>query len=289
MDLSHADLEKVYDFESGRQDVERAVEQAMESPKGLVRFLARYTSWNAVFGAGVALLAAKIARSRGLFREPSEPIDAVADRSVVVASYFFDAARDEFDDRSTVERDTHRCLAQALMKGVIGWAQRKGALGGAADVNALLEEPAWLEDLQDRVAIGYGHASRDSLLGIFRSMGYHLGSEVMADAEFTAIDRLLRARQPELVRHLETTKVDIAGEKHVAYLWVSAHSGGGGAAEAQHFEWAMRGARLAFEMATRSVEVELRAQLLSGFRAFADDHDTFFRNVQSDSNVPVNQ
>ena len=42
----------------------------------------------------------------------------LADRAAEVASDFFYAAIDEFDDRSTPWRDTHRTLAQATLKGV---------------------------------------------------------------------------------------------------------------------------------------------------------------------------
>src|SRR5688572_20616291 len=102
------------------------MEGVAADPRRLCRFLARYASWNAVFGSGVSALSAKIGRSRSLFLEPGFALP-IADRSVLVASYFFDAARDEFDDRDTKHRDTHRCLAQATLWGCLDWAvEREG-------------------------------------------------------------------------------------------------------------------------------------------------------------------
>ena len=52
----------------------------------------------------VASLAGKIGCARHLFTDPAEPFLPAADRNVLVASYIFDAARDEFDDQYGNER-----------------------------------------------------------------------------------------------------------------------------------------------------------------------------------------
>lgn len=267
------DFKKLHDFEAGNRKVVDLMETACADWKKLMLFLARYTSWNQGFGAGVCVLAAKIARSQ-LFWDRSEAIKAVADRNVLVASYFFDAARDEFDDRATAHRDTHRCLAQAMMKGVAQWSELD-----AAEINRMLEDPMWLTGLQDRVRIGYGSGTRDDAPTIFRAMGYHLGSELLADEEFTTIDKHLREKKPDLVKYLAENKVEIAEQKHDAYLWISSHSGAGGHAEADHFDWAVRGVKMAFDHVEPQHRKELREWLLSGFSDFARDHDLFFARV----------
>src|SRR5262249_25119981 len=161
----------------------------------------RYASWNGYFGSGVATLAGKIGRSRGLFRDRGEPIDALADRSVLVASYIFDAARDEFDDRSTSYRDTHRDLAHAMLSGIIHHARGVAPeLTQSSDaLNARLADPAWLRTLDGRVAQGYGASYHDVNDTIFAGIGYHLGSELLADREFSIIDAALRRNVPALV------------------------------------------------------------------------------------------
>ena len=279
-EITRAELQALCSFADAERAVERALEEACSKPELLVRFLGRYATWNGWFGSGVAALAGKIGRSRALFVDASEPILDLADRSVLVGSYFFDAARDEFDDRDTAHRDTHRCLAQAMLKGVlVHVAQSDARFGDAEFVNRWLAAPLWLKALSARVAQSYGAGTPDDAAAVFRAMGYHLGSEVLADKEFSAIDARLRARQPQLVSFLSGYKARIAGEEHVAYQWLRIHSGHGGGVEADHFEWATRGARLAFGYVEPTLQRELRRQIDLGFLDFARDHREFFENV----------
>lgn len=278
------ELKSLCDFDAADARVKKALAGAMADPSKFVRFFGRYTSWNGFFGSGVATLSGKIGRSRGLFLDQDQPLTALADRSVFVASFFFDAARDEFDDRDTVHRDTHRCLAQSTVKGLIDYNASKGVAGFAdvSVVNALLDEPLWLKALNRQVALGYGAGTPDDLGSCFKSIGYHLGSELLADQEFSIIDRSMREGSPELVAFLRGHKVNIAGQDHVAYQWVSIHSGHGGGAEADHFEWATQGAKLAFRYSPQNLHAGLKRELLQGFRAFAHDHDDFFSLVNED-------
>ena len=282
-EITAAGLQALCDFDVQEQLVRTALANALAEPYARVRFLGRYTSWNGLFGSGVAALAGKIGRSRGLFFDAEQPLRAVADRSVYVASYFFDAARDEFDDRDTVHRDTHRCLAQSTLMATIDYENAAAGLPmSIAEVNVLLADPPWLAQLNSRVATGYGAGSPDELQSIFESIGYHLGSELLADREFSIIDETLRTHAPGLVEYLQGTQVSIAGQEHAAYQWIAIHSGHGGGAEADHFEWATQGARLALRFSDRTGHASLRAALDRGFVAFARDHREFFERVVAD-------
>ena len=115
--ITRSTLEQQVDMNQIDQEIEAVISDAISTPEKLLSFVHRYISWNGYFGSGVATLAGKVGRSRSVFIDPNEPLKAVADRSVLVASYVFDAARDEFNDKSTPWRDTHRCLAQAFLKG----------------------------------------------------------------------------------------------------------------------------------------------------------------------------
>jgi hypothetical protein len=267
------DLLARYDFEAGKARVSRVIARAASDPADLFVLLSHYGSWNAMFGAGVAALAAKIVRSQA-FVDPKERVPVIGDRSVLVASYFFDAARDEFDDRATAQRDTHRCLCQAFLKGVFWYFEDRGMDTKAVATRAA--EPDWLVSLKERVALGYGGGTPDDAASVFRAMGYHLGSELLADAEFSVIDESLKESVPALVTHLEKRQIEIAGEKHNAYLWVRAHSGHGGGAEADHFDWAMRGVNTALCYLDPALHASVREALLAGFDGFARDHDEFF-------------
>ena len=275
------ELKGLSSFDAAETRVRRALDESIGDARAFVRFFGRYTSWNGFFGSAVATLAGKIGRCRGLFLDPAQPIKQLADRSVYIASFFFDAARDEFDDRDTVHRDTHRCLAQSTVKGLIDWHAARGAapFEDPAALNALLQEPLWLNTLNTQVAHGYGAGTPDDVPSVFRSIGYHLGSELLADQEFSLIDQTMRERAPDLTEFLRGHKVNIAGQDHVAYQWVSIHSGHGGGAEADHFKWATRGARLAFRFVAPELHDELRREIHKGFRRFAADHEEFFTRV----------
>lgn len=278
--LDRAALEARHDFAASRTLVLDALRAAFATREGRLRFMGRYTSWNGMFGSGVSALAGRIGRSRAMFLDPDVPVHAVADRSVYVASWFFDAARDEFDDRDTVHRDTHRCLAQAVIQGLLDYDAANGHPWGTDAANALLADPPWLVRLQHRVAEGYGARDAvDDVDGVFRAIGYHIGSEVLADQEFSNIDAELRASEPAIVTWLTDHQVTIAGQAHAAYTWIRVHSGHGGGAEADHFAWALKGVRRALKYTPPARRDAARAKVLEGFDAFAADHAEFFTQV----------
>ncbi len=254
-----------------------AARAAAQSTAGLLVFWHRYAWWNGYFGSGVATLSGKIGRNRTLFLDPIAPVPELADRSVLVASYFFDAARDEFDDRDTTHRDTHRDLGQATVLGLLRALDEDGVPLDA--VRGSLAVPVWLAALGGRVATGYGNGTPDDRASVFRAMGYHLGSEVLADREFTLLDEAMKRHQAPLVERLSAMRLVIAGQAHDPYAWIRIHSGGGGAVEADHFAWAVRGVNLAFLYTPDAERDAMRRQLLLGFEDFARDHDEFFAHV----------
>lgn len=265
--LSRADLEARHDFAASRSSVEAALARAVQSPEGLLRFLGQYVAWNSWFGISVSGLAAKIGRLRHSFHDDTEAIRACSDRAMHVASFFFDAARDEFDDRDTTHRDTHRTLAQAVLKAA---AFHLGFSAQAA--NELLAEDEWLLGLHARTREGYGIGTPDDAAHAFAGMGFHLGSEVLADQEFVTIDRTLRRAQPSLVEKLLNTRVSLAGQDHAAYSWIAVHTH----VEADHFEWAVQGVREAMRYAPAADGPAMRGEVLRGFDRFAACHADFF-------------
>lgn len=282
--LTFAHLEEGFDFNASREIVTEVVERALETPPDLITFLGRYAAWNSLFGAGVAQLSAKIGRSRDLFMDPESPLKAIADRSVLVASFFFDAARDKFDDSKTEHRDSQRCLSQATLWGALRYFRQDGCEGNEtiknnAAVDALLEPPMWLNMLMHRVDLGYGGSSADALPCIARAMGYHLGSEVLADQEFGIIDSTWRRVRPELVAYLQSCEIEIAGQKHNAYAWPRIHTPAEPGSQAKHFERVMQGIEAAFRYSPKDQHDSIRHQVLLGFRDFAVDHAEFFAEV----------
>lgn len=260
------------DFEAANRRISARL-AGLSDPESLVRFMVRYGSWNGMFASGVASLAGAIGRCRDLFREPGFP-RAAADRANFVASFVFDAAIDEFDDHIAPIRDTHRCMAQAELIAMNNFY----GLGSAVLDE---EEPQSLRLLNDAVTEGY--AGREGAifgrLGcVFAGMGYHLGSELLADREFSLLDEHLRSSRNDLVQFLMREQVQLAGGKHRCYAWVGVHSGHGGGVEADHFDHAVQGVRaglgyLAVDEAQRRAALKA---LDDGFKAFDRDHRQFF-------------
>lgn len=244
---------------------------ALQGSRELVRFFVRYASWNGFFANGVTRLVSMIGANRELFREAGFP-RAVSDRSNYVASFIFDAARDEYDDHINPIRDTHRCMAQASLIGMKNYFDLSDAILDEAD-------PPELDALNQAVLRGYAgeHGTAAGEVGrVFSGLGYHLGSELLADREFSMIDEFLRAEHDALVQHLMRTTVDLAGGTHRCYAWVGVHSGHGGAVEADHFDYALGAARAGIEYLVGHDGREATDALKTGFQAFARDHRTFF-------------
>src|SRR5213594_4498927 len=125
--IQREDLQPVLSSHRGNEALGSTLEQASE-PDRLLSVMGRYIQFNSAFGAGLANLAGEIAARQGLFQDPDEPLHIAADRAAEVASDFFYAAVDEFDDRATAWRDTHRTLAQATLKGLgtfFGYSDRQ--------------------------------------------------------------------------------------------------------------------------------------------------------------------
>jgi len=259
--IGREDLDPILAAHRGNEALRAAFESAAE-PGRFLSVLGRYVQFNSAFGPGLANLAGEIAARQGLFRDPDEPVRILADRAAEVGSDFFYAAIDEFDDRATHWRDTHRTLAQATVKG----AGRFFGLSPAQLDQAIRINPA-TEVAMARVHVGYGLGERLADERLFGAMGFHVGSEVLADREFLIIDEVLQEKRPDLVSALRSTKVEILGEKHDAYYWVHIHTG----VEAEHFDAALRGVNKALEFYAGSDDpARVKGWILAGFSGFAE-------------------
>jgi len=270
LQITRDDLQPVLAVHQGTQALRSAVEGA-GSPPHLLSVIARYIQFNSAFGPGLANLAGEIAARQGLFQDPEEVVRILADRAAEVAADFFYAAVDEFDDRATPWRDTHRTLAQATLKGM-------GSFFGytPAQLNDVLQVNPATEDAMDLVWEGYGVGASLEEARLFRAMGFHTGSEILADQEFVVLDQTLRARRPDLVAALETMKIPILGERHNAYYWIRIHTG----VEAEHFDAALKGVHNALRFyAGREPLATVKGWILDGFRTFADVQGEFMARL----------
>jgi hypothetical protein len=143
-------------------------------------------------------------------------------------------------------------------------------LGQEDQLNA--HDPKWLCDLNQDVLVGYSGAK----VSLFEGIGYHLGSEVLADREFSIIDTYLRESHSELVQLLMRQTVKIGDEEHRAYAWIGIHSGHGGGVEDEHFEAALAGVNLALSFVPAHHQSNEIAAIIRGFQKFEAHHACFF-------------
>jgi hypothetical protein len=134
-------------------------------------------------------------------------------------------------------------------------------------LNDVIRINAVTESSVARVSDGYGIGAALDDERLFRAMGFHTGSEVLADAEFNALDQGLRAARPELVESLQKTRIAIQGQEHDAWYWVRIHT----SVEADHFDAALKGVNNAARFyAGASAPAAVKEWVLAGFRDFAD-------------------
>jgi hypothetical protein len=258
--IAKKDLEPVLATHSGNETFKAAL-LSCSAPERLTRVLAQYIQFNSAFGPGVANLAGEVAARQGLFRDADEPLVIASDRAAHVASDFFYAAVDEFDDRATPWRDTHRTLAQATLKGLgvhFGYTTER--------LNEIVAVSPATEAAMAEVWEGYGVGARLEDERLFSAMGFHTGSEILADQEFVILDRHLREKHADLVSALEPMKVEILGERHNAYYWIRIHTG----VEAEHFDAALKGVNAALRFYAGDAEPAMvKRWILQGFARFA--------------------
>jgi hypothetical protein len=258
--IRQSDLDPIVAAHPGNRVLARALEQ-IASGEEILRALGRYIHFNATFGGGVANLAGEIAVRQDLFRDPDEEVEILADRSMDIAADIFFAAIDEFGDRSTPHRGTHRSLAQATLKAA---GQYFGCDAGA--LNRIARPNAATVTAVRKVRDGYGVNQEVDAPELFRAIGFHLSSEILADEEFRLIDSFLRAKHGDLVDCLEGTKVEISGRPCPAYVWIRIHT----SVEADHFDSAVRGANQALHyFVGPGTAAEAKGWMIEGFRAFA--------------------
>ena len=103
---------------------------------------------------------------------------------------------------------------------------------------------------------------------IFRAIGFHMGSELLADAEFTVFDAALRKKYPSLVTHLETNGT---------YRWVTIHT----MVEMDHFDAAVKAANRGLHYYNGlSPKNEIKKLIVDGFRHFAETQEQFMAGLK---------
>lgn len=243
-------------------------------PRLLLTIIGRYIYFNSVFGGGVANLAGEISVRQDLFYDPDEQIRNIRDRSIAVAADIFAAAIDEFGDRTMQNRFTHRALAQATLKGIGRYFDYS-----SSDIDTIVTPNGKTHEAVERVKEGYLLNQRLDDRKILEGIGFHMSSEILADAEFRIIDSYLHTRHPHLVAYLRKNRIVIGESALSAYAWVQIHT----YVEMEHFNSAILGANKALRYYTGPEDKSTaKAWILGGFARFAEIQTDFLEHIAED-------
>lgn len=263
--LAEAEISAILAERHSSLTFQRALEAAAHLP-ALLPLVGRFIHCCSVYGPCQASLAGELAVRQDLFRDPGEPA-AIGDNSVEVAAGIFFGAIDEFGDREEPSRRTHRILAQATLKGLARYYQCDDQA-----LSKLVLEHAATNAAIPKVLAGYGVNLVMDTAKLFRAVGFHLGTEILADQEFGILHRFFHSHRPDLVAYLRDCEVRVGGHQLPAYFWIERHS----VADAEHFAAAVKSANLALQY---HYPAEQRAQakqwILAGVREISEVEQEF--------------
>jgi hypothetical protein len=269
--LTRIDLLPVLRSHTGTEAFREAFDRATDAAR-LVGVMARYVCFNAAFPGGLASLAGAIAAQAGLFRDPLEPVAALADRAVDVAQEHLFRPPGEAGGSEPPWRGSHRALAAATLRGMgafFGFGE--AALDHACRLNRATTEA------QAQVRASYGLGRPLEGRSLFEAMGFHAGSETLAEREFDVLDRHLRRARPALVVALQATRLGGPEEDRDAYAWVRVHR----AVHEDAVHRALRAANTALRFYAGSDPLEaVKAWMVDGVAQFAAVQGAFMAALE---------
>jgi hypothetical protein len=269
LSIGEADLEPILRTQVGTNVFEETLNR-IESDNELARALSRYVHFNSAFAGGVANLAGELASRQDLFRDFDEVSNVVGDRSSEVAADIFFAAVEELGGHYP-QRTTHRTLAQATLIAI-----REFFGLSPAEIDHYITCSESTVSAVASVRDGYGVNKQLCERELFSAIGFHIGSEMLADLEFNVLNTFLRTKYSSLVDYLERSIVFINGEECPGYCWVQIHT----SVEASHFRAAVHSANLALRYyAGNHTQATVKAWILDGFKEFAVVQTEFMQKI----------
>jgi hypothetical protein len=274
--LSKDLIERLFDIHKINQSAELACAAAMKDPRALYLFMQRYVHFNGYAGSLVARLASSIGLSRDLFNDPDCTVVDEADRGMEIAAKVIAATIDEHADQGA-QYVPHRTLAQATLKAI-----GKYACLSEAERNQFAIVPDWMKEVLGDTVGGYQGVPGDAA-ALIRAMGFHAASEVLADREYSLIDKVVRYdnRGTGFDAYLRTNdgKVRIGDRQFSAWYWVVIHGKHqGSGVEAEHFECALEAIDLAAKYRPESAQ-QVREYALQGFSDFVVVQQRLFAEI----------
>lgn len=246
---------------------EQALERSARADD-LVRLLVNYTKFNEPAGAGVLNLAGAVAARTDLFRDPRAP-EIIADRSYEIAQDFhFAVATGEIGEPS-LDYKTHRRLTQDFIEVLSEYF--------GYDITTLHQTMRPYQQTfaaADKIKEGYGINQFIYDEKLFRMIGFHNGSEPLADDEFRILYGFLNLRERDFMKYLHDRKAD---------FWIRFHileKGENHLSESEHAEKAVIGANKAINFyAGAHSHSYLKDLVIDGYKNFCEVQKGFMESL----------
>ncbi|MDJ0733641.1 MAG: hypothetical protein QNJ47_06055 [Nostocaceae cyanobacterium] len=277
--FTEKDFDSHFNFSQLDQTVEECCRIATQNPKAFYLFMQRYSHFNGAAGPLVARLASSIGLSRELFRDPNCDIVDEGDRGLKVAARVIAATIEEHSDKH-YKGFTHRNLAQATLKAVGDYAGLS-----VQERNEFAKVPNWLTSLLTAAISAY-EGVPGNIEALIKAMGVHAASEMLADREYTLIDKVVRYEKSGIGfdKYLRDThgKVELDGKQFSSWYWIAIHGSYQEAGvEKEHYEAALDALNLAVQYSPYSEE-EVQNLVFQGFSGFVQLQQSLFQKLQEE-------
>ncbi len=273
-------FENLFDRQANNENIEATVELAVMSSTKLYYFMQRYAYFNSFAGSLVARLASSIGISYELFRQEGMSVVEQSDRGLEIASKVFAATVDEHADAGA-DKVPHRTLAQVTLKAIGEYAQLSDS-----ELNLIAQTPEWMQGIVTDLIDGY-QGKIDDIEALVTALGFHLGSELLADREYALIDKVVRYtnRGVGFDAWLQGKQVEVGGKRLSPWYWIVVHGKHNSAGvEADHFQFALDALNLLAEYRPES-DATILAWAATGFNDFAQLQERLFRDIQTELRV----
>jgi hypothetical protein len=261
-------------------NVENTIEVAAADPVALYYFMQRYAYFNSYAGSLVARLASSIGISYQLFRQEGVSVVEQSDRGMEIAAKVFAATVDEHADAGA-SQVPHRTLAHATLKAVGDYAQLSDV-----ELNLIAQTPDWLNDIVTDTLNGYQGQIGD-MEALVTALGFHIGSEMLADREYSLIDKVVRYtnRGVGFDDWLKGKHVDIGGKSLSPWYWIVIHGKhNSSGVEAEHCQYAVDAMNLVAQYSSESNDTILK-WASKGFLNFAQLQQRLFADIKAELNL----
>jgi hypothetical protein len=270
-------FDSLFDRQANNANIEATIEVAASDPIKLYYFMQRYTHFNSYAGSLVARLASSIGISYQLFRQDTEAVTDQSDRGIEIAAKVLAATIDEHADAGA-EKVPHRTLAQVTLKAVGEYAQLNND-----ELNQIAQAPAWMQTIINDLINGY-QGKIDDLEAIVTALGFHIGSELLADQEYSLIDKVVRYtnRGHGFDAWLKGKQVQVSGKRLSPWYWIVVHGKhNASGVEAEHFQLALDALNLLTEHRPESYE-QIWQWASRGFLEFAELQQRLFNCTKAE-------